>query len=83
MLCGSLWRVPATPLHAEIEILFAILSFSYALSVGRTLFRGVFSLWRVPATPLHAEIYIFANHTNAFFLWARTFRAKAVKTKAV
>ena len=31
------------------------------------------SLWGVPATPLHVEIYIFANHTNAFFLGGRTF----------
>ena len=43
----STGRVPATSLHVEIEILFAILSLSHALSV------------------------------------ARTFRANAVKTKAV
>ena len=49
----------------------------------RTLSCSHSLLGRVPTTPLHAEIYIFANHTNAFFLWARTFRAKAHKTKAV
>ena len=51
--------------------------FLFTLSCSHSL------LGRVPTTPLHAEIYIFANHTNAFFLWGRTFRAKVVKTKAV